>query len=48
MGTQVIAVGDRMFLGMQNLDFWPNLIKFYPNFTHICSNWPKFCPNLPK
>jgi len=22
-----------MFLGMQDFDFCPNLIKFYPNFT---------------
>jgi len=25
-----IVVGDRMFLGMQDCDFCPNLIKFYP------------------
>jgi len=25
-----IAAGDRMFLGMQDFEFCPNLIKFYP------------------
>jgi len=39
-----IAVGDRMFLGMQDFDFCPNVIKFYP----IDPNLIKFCPNLPK
>jgi len=40
-----------MFLGMQDFDFCPNLIKFYPNFTYftqILPNLPKFYPNLPK
>jgi len=54
----LVAVRDRMFLGMQDLDFCPNLIifypiysnfhKFYPNLPKVCPNWPKFCPNLPK
>jgi len=39
-----IAAGDRMFLGMQDFDFFPDLIIFnqiYPNlhnFTQICTN----------
>jgi len=35
----IVAVGDRIFLGMQDFDFCPNLIKFYqiyPNFAQIC------------
>jgi len=47
-----IAVGDRMFLGMQNFDFCLNLIKFYPNFIKFiqillkfAQTLPKFCPN---
>jgi len=33
-----IVVGDRMFWGMQDSDFFPNRIKFYPiypNFAQI-------------
>jgi len=40
-----------MFLGMQDFDFCPNLIKFYPNFTkftQILPNLPKFAQILPK
>jgi len=47
-----------MFFGMQDFDFYPNLIKFYPNFikvTQSLSNLSKFdqilpifCPNLSK
>jgi len=40
------AVGDRMFLEVQDFDFCSNLIKIYPNFTkfaQIYPNWPKFC-----
>jgi len=54
----IIAVGDRMFLGIQDFDFCPYLIKFCHNFTEftqILPDWskfteilPKFCPNLPK
>jgi len=46
-----ITVEDRMFLEMQNFDFFPNLIKFYPNFTQFILILPKFYaiyPNLPK
>jgi len=35
MTSMTIAVGDRMFLGMQDFDFCPNLIKLYPNFTQF-------------
>jgi len=30
-----IAVGDRMFLGMQDLDFCSNLFKFYPIYPNL-------------
>jgi len=50
----IIAVGDRMFLEIQDLDFCPNLIKFYPNFTKFTkldSNFTQFiqiCPYFTK
>jgi len=37
-----IAVGDRMFLEMQDFDFCPSLIEFYPNFIRILPNLSKF------
>jgi len=39
----IIAVEDRMFLGMQDFDFCPNLI--ITKFTQIL---PLFLPNLSK
>jgi len=36
-----MAVGDRMFMRMQDFDFFPNLIKFYP-IIQIYPNWSKF------
>jgi len=48
--TSHIVVGDWMFLGMQDFDFCPNLIKF-SNFTQILSSFTKFYtiyPNLIK
>jgi len=51
---QGIAVGDQTFLGVQDFDICPNLIKFYqiyPKFTQVLPiypNLPKFCPNLAK
>jgi len=47
---RTIAVRDRMFLEMKDLDFCPNLIKFYPNLTQfiqIYPNLPKYYTNLP-
>jgi len=38
----IIAVGDRMFLRMQDFDFCPNLIKFYPNFPKIYPDLAQF------
>jgi len=42
-------MGDRMFLGMQDFDFWPNqfkfcqiLFKFCPNFTQFTQIYPNF------
>jgi len=45
----IIAVGDRMFLGMHDFHFCPKLIKFYQNFTKITQillNLFKCCPNF--
>jgi len=49
----LIAVGDQMFLGMQDFDFCPNLIEFYLNFTKFYPIYPfilypKFAQILPK
>jgi len=41
---QTMAIGDRMFLGMQNFVF----AQFCLNFPQIYPNLPKCCPNLPK
>jgi len=42
-----LAVGDRIFWGMQDFDFaqiYSNQIC--PNITQICSNFAQICPNL--
>jgi len=43
-----MAVGDRMFLGMQDFDFCPNFTKFtqiLPNLSKFNQIFPKFNQN---
>jgi len=55
MSLIIIAVRDRMFLGMREFWFCPNLIpfdqispKFCPNLIKFSQISPQFCPNLIK
>jgi len=45
-----IAVGDLMFLGIQDFDFaqiCPNFFHISPKFAKFCSYLPTFCLNCP-
>jgi len=43
-----MAVGDRMFLGMQDFDFLPKPNQILPKFYAIYPHLTKFYPHLPK
>jgi len=43
-----IAVGNRIFLGMQGFDFCPDLIKYYPDFPKFYPVYSNFAQILPK